>query len=65
MRWIRCHYFKLLILCMCSICFKLCLLYSKVELIGTVCLESSSIKQFTHPEIWKRHAQQLHSTRKV
>ncbi len=49
--WYRQH-FKLLIWCICFICFSFCLLCHKLESVGHF-KESSTLMQVTPPEIWK------------
>ena len=41
------------------LCFRFCLLCSKLELLGTICEKSHIMKQFTPSEIWKPHAELL------
>ena len=60
-----CVYIYIWILCMHFICFGFCLLLSKLELVGHR-EESSTLMQFTQPEIWKWHTYitRWHSRRK-
>ena len=59
-RWVNRHPFEVLILHMHFICFWFCLLCIKLKSqLGTVCVKSSTMTQFTPPEIWKQQTVQL------
>ena len=51
-QWVNCYHSKLSIMNMHFVCFKFCLLCSKLESLGYF-EESSIMMKFTPPEIWK------------